>query len=81
MNDEAVLLLALLRTPGIGLITADRLCRAAGSATRLWEERANISRLLQASYLPAICFSCCSIIFLTIYPPTDPFCLEVRSPL
>ena len=33
------------------------------------------------SYLPAICFSCCSIIFLTIYPPTDPFCLEVRSPL
>ena len=32
-------------------------------------------------YLPAICFSCCSIIFFTIYPPTDPFCLEVRSPL
>lgn len=46
MNDEAVLLLALLRTPGIGLITANRLCRAAGSAARLWEERANISRLL-----------------------------------
>ena len=46
MNDEAVLLLALLRTPGIGLITANRLCRAAGSAARLWEEHANISRLL-----------------------------------
>lgn len=46
MNDEAVLLLALLRTPGIGLITANRLCRAAGSAARLWEERTNISRLL-----------------------------------
>lgn len=46
MNDEAVLLLALLRTPGIGLITANRLCRAAGSAARLWEKRANISRLL-----------------------------------
>ena len=46
MNDEAVLLLALLRTPGIGLITANRLCRAARSAARLWEERANISRLL-----------------------------------
>lgn len=46
MNDEAVLLLALLRTPGIGLITANRLCRAAESAARLWEERANISRLL-----------------------------------
>ena len=46
MNDEAVLLLALLRTPGIGLITANRLCRAAGSAARLWEERANISRML-----------------------------------
>lgn len=46
MNDEAVLLLALLRTPGIGLITANRLCRAAGSAARLWKERANISRLL-----------------------------------
>lgn len=46
MNDEAVLLLALLRTPGIGLITANRLFRAAGSAARLWEERANISRLL-----------------------------------
>lgn len=46
MNDEAVLLLALLRTPGIGLITANRLCRAAGSAARLWEEHANISRML-----------------------------------
>lgn len=46
MNDEAVLLLALLRTPGIGLITANRLYRAAGSAARLWEEHANISRLL-----------------------------------
>lgn len=46
MNDEAVLLLALLRTPGIGLITANRLCRAAGSAARLWEGHANISRLL-----------------------------------
>lgn len=46
MNDEAVLLLALLHTPGIGLITANRLCRAAGSALRLWEERTRLSQLL-----------------------------------
>lgn len=32
-------------------------------------------------YLPAIWRSCASIIFFTIYPPTEPFCLEVRSPL
>lgn len=49
MNDEAVLLLALLRTPGIGLITANRLCRAAGSAARLWRSMQTFPPLPQAT--------------------------------
>lgn len=50
MNREAELLLAMLHTPGIGLITVNRLRRAAGTAERLWEVRTHVAELMpQAS--------------------------------
>ena len=54
--------------------------------TYIWSVAATTALTAEAGkmvsgYFPAICFSCCSIIFFTIYPPTDPFCLDVRSPL
>ena len=55
--------------------------RESETARRVPFSDETVSLQPQTAYLPAICFSCCSIIFLTIYPPTDPFCLEVRSPL
>lgn len=42
-DDSATLLLALLRTPGIGPTLANRLCHEAGGVTALWQARHHVA--------------------------------------